>query len=227
VRRKSLHYSGRFEYSFAMQESAAASSSATAGSFASVLAAFSPPAAPPRIDWSEDDLGDDIATLSYEQALRTHSRNRTSSQADWSRQQKDVAGNGQLNKPASGTEPLAVTAAPARCARPQVPCGVANRRASSPEDSRKAASITIRLSRVECAKLHDRAAEAGLTVSAYLRSCTLEVEALRAQVKEALSQLRPAADTERQEPSRTKPHAVLSWRDWLLALFRPRQSAGT
>jgi len=32
--------------------------------------------------------------------------------------------------------------------------------------------------------------EAGLTVSAYLRSCTFEAEALRAQVKEALAELR-------------------------------------
>lgn len=56
----------------------------------------------------------------------------------------------------------------------------------------KTASITIRLSAPECAQLRQRAAEAGLTISAYLRSCTLEVESLRAQVKEALAQLKTA-----------------------------------
>jgi hypothetical protein len=56
----------------------------------------------------------------------------------------------------------------------------------------KCSSITIRLSKAECDQLRERAAEAGLTVSAYLRSCTLEVESLRAQVKEALAELRSA-----------------------------------
>ena len=46
----------------------------------------------------------------------------------------------------------------------------------------KSASITIRLSKAECAQLRRRAAEAGLTVSAYLRSCTFEAESLRAEV---------------------------------------------
>ena len=54
------------------------------------------------------------------------------------------------------------------------------------------ASVTIRLSQAECARLHERAAEAGVTVSAYLRSCTFEAEALRAEVKAALADLRAA-----------------------------------
>jgi hypothetical protein len=54
----------------------------------------------------------------------------------------------------------------------------------------KSASITIRLSKVECTQLRIRAAEAGLTVSAYLRSCTFETESLRALVKDTLAQLR-------------------------------------
>jgi len=58
----------------------------------------------------------------------------------------------------------------------------------------KEASITIRMSKAECAQLRKRAAEAGLTVSAYMRSCTFEAESLRAMVKEALAQLRSAAD---------------------------------
>jgi hypothetical protein len=56
----------------------------------------------------------------------------------------------------------------------------------------KNSSITIRMSKAECAQLHSRAAEAGLTVSAYLRSCTFEAESLRAMVKDAMAQLRSA-----------------------------------
>jgi len=47
-----------------------------------------------------------------------------------------------------------------------------------------------RLSQTECGQLRTRAAEAGLSISAYLRSCTFEAETLRSQVKEALAQLR-------------------------------------
>jgi hypothetical protein len=57
----------------------------------------------------------------------------------------------------------------------------------------RSVSVTIRLSKAECARLHKHAAEAGVTVSAYLRSCTFEAEALRAEVKTALAELRSAA----------------------------------
>jgi predicted DNA binding CopG/RHH family protein len=56
--------------------------------------------------------------------------------------------------------------------------------------AKRPASVTIRLSAAECAQLKQRAAEAGLTLSAYVRSCTFEAEALRAQVKQALGELR-------------------------------------
>jgi hypothetical protein len=48
------------------------------------------------------------------------------------------------------------------------------------------------MSEAEYTQLQERAAEAGITVSAYLRSCTFEAESLRAQVKETLALLRPA-----------------------------------
>jgi hypothetical protein len=56
----------------------------------------------------------------------------------------------------------------------------------------KTAGITIRLTQAERAQLRQRAAEAHLTVSDYLRSCIFEAESLRAQVKEALLQMRAA-----------------------------------
>ena len=55
---------------------------------------------------------------------------------------------------------------------------------------RKTASITLRLTAAEQAQLHDRAAAANLSVSAYIRSCIFEAESLRTQVKEALTQMR-------------------------------------
>jgi hypothetical protein len=57
-------------------------------------------------------------------------------------------------------------------------------------------SITIRLNKAECAMVHKRANEAGLTVSAYLRSCTLEADSLRAMVKNTLAKLRTEAAKE-------------------------------
>jgi hypothetical protein len=55
---------------------------------------------------------------------------------------------------------------------------------------RKRASVTVRMSREEFIQLRARSVEANLTMSAYLRSCTFEAESLRAQVKQALAELR-------------------------------------
>ena len=75
----------------------------------------------------------------------------------------------------------------------------------------RSASVTIRLSKAECARLHQRAAEAGVTVSAYLRSCTFEAEALRAQVKAALAELRIGDSPERKPDSARQGAAILVW----------------
>lgn len=69
---------------------------------------------------------------------------------------------------------------------------------------RRSASVTIRLGEEENAQLKQRAAEAGLTISAYLRSCLLEVEALRTQVKQVLAELRMASE---QKPSDELPRS--------------------
>jgi hypothetical protein len=52
------------------------------------------------------------------------------------------------------------------------------------------AILSIRLSDRESDQLRRRAAESGLSVSAYTRSCVLEAEHLRAQVKQALAEMR-------------------------------------
>ena len=90
--------------------------------------------------------------------------------------------------------------------------------AAALERNLKSASITIRLSKAECAQLRKRAAQAGLTVSAYLRSCTFEAETLRTLVKDALAQLRPATSKRNQAASSSVRR---SWLGWLLR-FLPR-----
>jgi predicted DNA binding CopG/RHH family protein len=142
----------------------------SAASFAGLLASLTAPkpaGAPPSRGPSSnfDGLEDDVATLSYERALHTHARYKPSAA-----------------EPADTREqaPLAENANSAAAAVPQ----------SGRERISKRASVTVRMSHAECAQLQQRAAEAGMTVSAYLRSCTFEVELLRAQVKQALAQLK-------------------------------------
>jgi hypothetical protein len=50
--------------------------------------------------------------------------------------------------------------------------------------------VSIRLTDPEFAILRDRADESGISVSAYMRSCVLEAETLRAQVKQAMAEMR-------------------------------------
>jgi len=138
--------------------------------------------------WDDSTLAEDVATISYEQALRSHRR-------------------------VPATEMLTVfevsDRAESSAAKPTAP--------RSPKH-RKNASITIRLTKEEEAQLHERAATAQLSVSAYLRSCIFEAESLRAQVKEALSQIRTTADPPHPSPA-------TSWRSRLLPHWRRSPSA--
>ena len=161
--------------------------SPTSQSFAGLLAALASPTqkagdfsgmppSPGRRStsaWNDDDLADDVATLSYESALKAHARYRPTDQSLT-----------QLPDP----EPFCFEEVPAATSRPEP---LFNRLPPlAVERNLKDSSITIRMSKAECAQLHRRAAEAGLTVSAYLRSCTFEAESLRTMVKETLAQLR-------------------------------------
>jgi hypothetical protein len=155
-----------------MQTAATDSSSNTNASpggtsFAGVLASMATSQGPDPA-WNDDKLAADVATISYEQALRTHGRPQFeggASEADGAAVETlDGGAGGQASEAAPNPKPL------------------------------KTASITIRFSVPECAQVRRRAAEAGLSVSAYLRSCTLEVETLRAQVKDALAQLRSSRE---------------------------------
>jgi len=78
------------------------------------------------------------------------------------------------------------------------------------------------MSKAESEQLHRRAAEAGLTVSAYLRSCTIEAESLRAMVKETMAQLRSASDL--MNPSSARDSWWHRLGQWMARLLNPWQN---
>jgi predicted DNA binding CopG/RHH family protein len=201
-----------------------AAPSLTDSSFAGLLAALATPAAAEREPIANlDDLKDDVATLSYENALRAHARYRPSRPSDQSLtlpfdpepNQSDQAFSADAY-PAPAVTRQAIASSSAQ-ANPWVAHG----QAKALDRNLKSASITIRMSKAECEQLHQRAAEAGLTVSAYLRSCTFEVESLRALVKDTLAQLRSAKS--RGDQTAPAPHRR-SWLGWLR--FLPRRHSG-
>jgi hypothetical protein len=168
-----------------MQQSAQTQPSPTTSSFAGLLAALALPsrdAADRDPASSGSDVGEDVETLSYERALRAHARYKPVDRSDWP-QTPTTETNKAHVKELLAEEPAGRT----------VPVQAGAAKEAADRDLRQA-SVTIRLSKTEYARLHERAAEAGVTVSAYLRSCTFEAEALRAQVKEALAELRSGAE---------------------------------
>ena len=153
--------------------------------FAGMLAAFVEPGQkrPPARDL--DGLEDDVATLSYERALRAHARYRAPEASDRALTQlaqaeaETVSIFEVLPDLNAGERPAIVEATFAVSAEDREPVVEA---LPAFDRNLKSASITIRMSKAECAQLRTRAAEAGLTMSAYLRSCTFEAESLRALV---------------------------------------------
>ena len=210
-----------------MHPPAAAANSKNSPTFAGLLAALAAPsaaAANQAAAWREDGLADDVATLSYERALRTHARYRSTEPDDcdlthsvnpevlrFCEALPDGSDTGAQSASANEVSPLPVDEAP------EITAGSPK----APDRNLKCASVTIRLSKAECDQLHRRAAEAGLTVSAYLRSCTFETESLRALVKDTLAQLRTG-----QAPANHPVTASVrrGWRRWM-AWFRRRARA--
>ena len=161
-------------------------------SFAELLASLdAPPSAPAEREpaWSDEGLADDYATLSYERALRAHARYRSAdppiAASDFSLTQSADPGPIRSTEALPSAAPTAgVTATPQTASswhedvQPRTTFGLP----TPLNRNLRSASITVRLSEAECAQLRKLAAEAGLTVSAYLRSCTFEAESLRAEV---------------------------------------------
>ena len=191
--------------------------------FAGMLAALASPGQkrPPARDL--DDLEDDVATLSYERALRVHTRHRAADPTDRALTQSLKAERLHFDELHLDVEDPAAQTATAQCAFvPEAHAEASTAKevltlteAETANDRNlKCASITIRVSKAECAQLRARASEAGLTISAYLRSCTLEAESLRAQVKDALAQLRSDAPQE-LTPREIRADAAPSRGSWL------------
>lgn len=151
-----------------MQESIANTSAQITHDFAGLLAALAAAKPTELPAWDDEPLPQDVVTLSYERALRTHARYKPVEMCSTSAQRECTPPQNE------------------RASKPPVPVATSGKR------ERKCASITIRMSQAECEQLRERAAEAGMTISAFLRSCTFEAETLRAQVKEALAELRRA-----------------------------------
>jgi hypothetical protein len=164
------------------------------GSFASFLAAFTGKRADDL--WDDTALADDVATISYEQALRSHRRVRSPESAIETSPMKP-----------SGVTPQAADSPP-----PQ----------RGEKKKRKAASITIRLTAAEQTQLQERAAAAQLSVSAYIRSCIFEAESLRAQVKEALAQIHSASP---QATATSPEKPIRNWQKRFFSIL-PRSAAG-
>lgn len=189
-----------------MQEAATAAPSSRSQSFASLLAGLAAPAQKRQQEWNDDDLANDVACLSYERVLRTHTPHRAPEFSDRSFTQPANTGSVRIFEELPGDlESAAQTATKESsghyCA--QVEAETRRQNSTTQDRSLKSASITIRLSKTECDQLRKRAAEAGLTISAYLRSCTFEAESLRAMVKDTLAQLR-------SEPSKADQDAASS-----------------
>jgi hypothetical protein len=189
-----------------MQQTAQSAAPANSGGFASILAELSGPAQDGEPVWNNDGLEADFATLSYERALRTHALTRLA--------QGERSGGAEQAE--MGAEPAAGT----KTERAGVDGEESQNGRTALDRNLKRTSVTIRLSEAESAQLHRRAEEAGLTVSAYLRSCTFEAEALRAQVKEALADLRAAGSGPAESDSEAVVHPRLK-QSWVRRLQRP------
>jgi len=170
-----------------MQEIVADSSPQTAHDFAGLLASLAAAKPVELPAWNDEELSPDVATLSYERALRSQVLYKAADDVE--------SEQAHVDRPerARSTRVRAV-----------VPAG---------ERGRKRASVTLRISKAECEQLRERAAEAGLTVSAYLRLCAFEADTLRAQVKDALAELRrvPAPETETANIAESPRTSRLGW----------------
>ena len=201
-----------------MQQTAQAPSTPSTPSFAGLLAALTAPA--PKTAWNNDDLADDVATLSYEHALRAHARYKPSDPFAPPELSGAEESSGVPEESSSTAQTASLWAAPGWSE--DAKAGSTHEISTLLDRNKKCASITIRLSKSECDQLRQRAAQAGLTVSAYLRSCTFEAEALRAQVKEVLAELRTAAAPGKQGAQAVARQQVVrrSWvrRSWLVRL---------
>lgn len=168
---------------YSMGTAAPAAPHRASSSFAGLLEEYAAPQQkfPPGRDL--DGLDDDVVALNYEHALKTHAR--------YSREPESVP------QPYPATNFAKSTRSIPREEPQALPRTLAF--AEPALTVRKCASVTVRLTAEENDRMRIRAAEADLTISAYLRSCAFEMESMRVQVKEALARMRAA---EQRPPAR-------------------------
>src|SRR3954454_13972770 len=122
------------ETSSAARSTPAGGHSSSGASFAGVLSSLAAPQNR-EIPWNDDDLADDVANISYERALRAHTRVHPANSHPGGHRASETSATAPDHTP----EPVPL----------------------------RTSSITIRLSEAECARVRDRAKEAGLPVSSY------------------------------------------------------------
>jgi hypothetical protein len=89
--------------------------------------------------------------------------------------------------------------------------------------------VSVRLTEREFACLRDRAEESGISVSAYMRSCVVDADQLRAQVKRALAEMRSLSAPDSSKPGlalaaaghRTGGQSGWSAQGWFRKALRP------
>jgi len=217
-----------------MQQTAERAPTPTAPSFAGLLAALTEPGAPEAERapiWNDDGLADDVATLSYERALRAHARYKYADPPNLLDRSLPPTADLQPIEDLCFDEIQVEPASTAQ--RPQSSSPISQPKTAfvptSPlERDLKSASITIRLSKAENAQLRQRAAQAGLTISDYLRSCTFEAESLRALVKDTMEQLRASQSTSGDPDAKKAPlipvrRSFFGWLRRLLPSWQSRQ----
>jgi predicted DNA binding CopG/RHH family protein len=193
----------------AMQTFAESSGAPTEASFTAMFSALTsrPPAQ--NAQDTEGPFQDDVVSLSYEQALRSATRNRPSS---FVTPRADSPVDSIVQREPAVQDPV----------RSQQP---ASHRHASRSKAPKSSSVTIRLDEAEGKELRARAAEAGLTVSAYLRSCIFEVDDLRTQVKQTLAQMRTAPTPSASVPAIPLQAPSTGWRDRIFPRWTMHRTA--
>jgi predicted DNA binding CopG/RHH family protein len=160
---------------------------------------------------------EEITSLSYEQALRKHARrpsvDQTSERIDRvatmaaealeerRKQARVIEQEPIIEEPGRSNNFAAAESAAFNLFDEKLPGDTVQFSTPLPQPSTevikaaetKAVSVTLRVSQQEANQLRKRAATAGLTVSAYIRSCVCEADLLRAQVKSALIEMRQAS----------------------------------
>ena len=89
--------------------------------------------------------------------------------------------------------------------------------------------VSVRLTEGEFACLRERAEESGISVSAYMRSCVVDADQLRAQVKRALAEMRSLSAPDSSEPGmvlsaaghRTGEDSGWNAQGWFRLVLRP------